>query len=49
VDQFTCAGEAMRVLRPYLTGRGFPGRVTQAIGIPSHTQAAAVIGPNTST
>ena len=48
VDQFTCAGDAVRVLTPYLTGRGFPSRVTRAIGIPSHTQTAAVIGPNTS-
>ena len=48
VDQFTCARDAMPVLRPYLTGRGFPGRVTRAIGIPSRAQTAAVIGPNTS-
>jgi hypothetical protein len=48
VDQFTCASDAVRVFTPYLTGRGFPGRVTRAIGIPSRAQTAAVIGPNTS-
>jgi hypothetical protein len=48
VDQFTCASDAVRVFMPYLTGRGFPGRVTRAIGIPSHTQTATVIGENTS-
>ena len=48
VDPFTCAGDAVRLFRPYLTGRGFPGRVTRAIGIPSRAQTAAVIGPNTS-
>jgi Ferritin-like domain len=49
VDEFTCASDAVRVFRPYLTGRGFPGRVTRAIGIPSRAQTAAVIGRNTST
>ena len=49
VDEFACASDAMRVLRPYLTGRGLPGRVTRAIGIPSRAQTAAVIGRNTST
>jgi len=49
VDQFTCTGDAVRVFMPYLTGRGFPGRVTRAIGIPSRAQTAAVIGRNTST
>ena len=48
VDQFTCARDAVRVLTPYLTGRGFPSRVTRAIGIPSRVQTAAVIGWNTS-
>jgi Ferritin-like domain len=48
VDEFTCASDAVRVFRPYLTGRGFPGRVTRAIGIPSRAQTAAVIGRNTS-
>jgi hypothetical protein len=48
VDQFTCARDAMSVLRPYLTGRGFPGRVTRAFGIPSRAQTAAIIGQNTS-
>ena len=48
VDEFTCARDAMSVLRPYLTGRGFPGRVTRAIGIPSRAQTAAIIGQNTS-
>jgi hypothetical protein len=48
VDQFTCARDAVRVFRPYLTGRGFPSRVTRAIGIPSRTQTAAVVGGNTS-
>src|SRR5919202_4628736 len=49
VDEFICAGDAVRVFRPYLTGRGFPSRVTRAIGIPSRAQTAAVIGRNTST
>jgi serine/threonine protein kinase len=48
VDQFTCAGDAVRLLRPYLTGRGFPGRVRRA-SIPSRAQTAAVIGRYTST
>jgi hypothetical protein len=48
MDEFTCASEALRVLMPYLTGRGFSGRVTRALGIPSHAQTAAVIGQNTS-
>jgi hypothetical protein len=39
----------VRVFMPYLTGRGFPGQVTRAIGIPSRAQTAAVIGRNTST
>jgi hypothetical protein len=49
VDQFTCVSDAVQLFRPYLTGRGFPGRVTRAIGIPSRAQTAAVIGRNTST
>jgi Ferritin-like domain len=49
VDEFTCASDAVRLFMPYLTGRGFPGRVSRAIGIPSRAQTAAVIGPNTST
>src|ERR671928_179731 len=49
VDPFTCASNAVRLFRPYLTGRGFPVRVTRAIGIPSRDQTAAVIGRNTST
>src|SRR5205085_11634665 len=49
VDEFACASDAMRVLRPYLTGRGLPGRVSRAIGIPSRAQTAAVIARNTST
>jgi hypothetical protein len=48
VDEFACASDALRVLSPYLTGRGFPGRVSRAIGIPSRAQTAAVIGRNTS-
>ena len=48
VDEFTCAGDAVRMFMPYLTGRGFPGRVTRAIGIPSRAQTAAIIGWNTS-
>src|SRR2546421_1559670 len=44
VDQFTCAGDAVRVLTPYLTGRGFPSQVTRAIGIPSRARTAPVIG-----
>src|ERR671935_418092 len=49
VDEFTCASDAVRVFRPYLTGRGFPSRVTRAIRIPSRAQTAAVIGRHTST
>ena len=49
VDQFTCASDAVREFMPYLTARGFPGRVTRAIGIPAGARTAAVIGPNTST
>ena len=48
VDEFTCARDAVRVFMPYLTGRGFPSRVTRAIGIPSRAQTAAIIGWNTS-
>jgi hypothetical protein len=48
VDQFTCASDAVRVLRSYLTGQGFPSQVTRAIGIPSRAQTTAVIGLNTS-
>jgi hypothetical protein len=48
VDEFACATDAVRVFTPYLTGRGFPGRVTRAIGIPSRVQTAAVIGRNIS-
>src|ERR687883_979479 len=35
VDEFACASDAVQLFKPYLTGRGFPGRVTRAIGIPS--------------
>ena len=49
VDQFPCAGDAVRVFKPYLTGQGFRHGVTRAIAIPSRVQTAPVIGLNTST
>jgi hypothetical protein len=49
VDQFTCASEALSLLKPYLTGQGFSVPHARPISVPSRAQTAAVIGKNTST
>jgi len=44
VADFACVADATTVLRPFLTGHGFPGGATRAISLPSSAQVARVVG-----
>lgn len=48
VTSFACVGDAARVLTPFLTGHGFPGRATAAIPLPEPAHIARVVGKNRS-
>jgi len=48
VAELSCVGDVAPLLKPFLTGRGFPGGVTPAIRLPSQEQTARAIGPNVS-
>jgi hypothetical protein len=43
VAQFTCAGDIQRVLDPYLTGTGLPGRAHRAVALPTQAQIERVL------
>jgi len=44
VADFGCVADATTVLRPFLTGHGFPGGATRAISLPSSERVARVVG-----
>src|SRR5437763_9940040 len=44
VADFDCVGDAATVLKPFLTGHGFPVRAGPAIPIPTPAETALVIG-----
>ena len=48
VASFGAVGEAVRVLQPYLTGKGFPSGATRAIPLPSDARIARVVGTHSS-
>jgi len=48
VADFGCVADATTVLRPFLTGHGFPGGATRAISLPSPAHVARVVGNNRS-
>jgi len=48
VAEFSCASDAATILKPFLTGKGFPGGATHAVPLPTPAQTARAIGPNTS-
>lgn len=48
VADFACVSNAVTVLKPFLTGRGFSGSVTPAIPLPTVAQTRLAIGKNTS-
>jgi hypothetical protein len=43
VAQFTCAGDIQRVLAPYLTGKGLPGRRHRVVARPTQAQIQRVL------
>jgi len=43
VNQFTCAGDASVLLRPFLTGQGFHSGPTRVISLPTAAQLARVV------
>jgi hypothetical protein len=43
VAQFTCANDIQRVLTPYLTGRGLPGRAHRVVALPTQAQIKRVL------
>lgn len=45
VAEFACVGDAVDVLKPFLTGQGFPSHATPAIPMPTQEQTVRVIGP----
>ena len=48
VNSFGAIGEVVRVLQPYLTGKGFPSGATRAITLPSDAEIARVVGIHSS-
>ncbi|HZS90233.1 MAG TPA: ferritin-like domain-containing protein [Chloroflexota bacterium] len=48
VADFSCVADAAGVLKPFLTGQGFPGRAGPAVPLPTAAQTARAIGLNTS-
>ena len=43
VAQFTCASDIQRVLAPYLTGKGLPGRHHRVVALPTQAQIQRVL------
>jgi Ferritin-like domain len=43
VAQFTCANDIQRVLDPYLTGKGLPGRAHRVVALPTQAQIKRVL------
>ena len=43
VAQFTCADDIQRVLDPYLTGKGLPGRAHRVVALPTQAQIQRVL------
>ena len=43
VAQFTCASDIQRVLDPYLTGKGLPGRAHRVVALPTQAQIQRVL------
>jgi Ferritin-like domain len=43
VAQFTCASDIQRVLAPYLTGKGLPGRRHRVVALPTPAQIERVL------
>jgi hypothetical protein len=43
VAQFLCATDIQRVLAPYLTGKGLPGRAHRVVALPTQTQIQRVL------
>ena len=43
VAQFTCANDIQRVLDPYLTGKGLPGRAHRVVALPTQAQIQRVL------
>lgn len=48
VADFGCVADAATVLRPFLTGHGFPGGATRAVSLPSPERVARAVGKNRS-
>jgi len=48
VASFACVGDAVQVLTPFLTGKGFPGGATAAIPLPEPAHIVRVVGENRS-
>ena len=47
VAQFTCASDIQRVLDPYLTGKGLPGRGHRVVALPTQAQIRRVLPKRT--
>jgi ferritin-like protein len=47
VAQFTCADDIQRVLAPYLTGKGLPGRGHRVVALPTQAQIQRVLSKRT--
>jgi Ferritin-like domain len=47
VAQFTCADDIQRVLAPYLTGKGLPGRGHRVVALPTQAQIQRVLAKQT--
>jgi hypothetical protein len=47
VAQFTCADDIQRVLAPYLTGKGLPGRRHRVVALPTQAQIRRVLPKRT--
>src|SRR5919202_6918186 len=47
VAQFTCADDIQRVLDPYLTGKGLPGRAHRVVRLPTQAQIKHVLAEQT--
>jgi hypothetical protein len=48
VADFSCVADAVSILAPFLTGRGFPGGAGPAVPLPTAEQTVLAIGVNTS-
>ncbi len=46
VAQYDCVGDAVGVLEPFLSGRGFAGGATPRVAIPTPAQVKRAVGVN---